>query len=83
VGGHRAPAAEVRTSTDLGAAGLPASAAIAIGDISLAVAPLAFAPARFEWHGDESRVARALCRFTAADGRAGVGWAEWNQPVHG
>ncbi|MEY2569221.1 MAG: hypothetical protein QOE35_3750, partial [Actinomycetota bacterium] len=21
-----------------------------------------------------------LCRFTGADGRAGLGWTEWNQP---
>ena len=32
--------------------------------------------------GRVSRFPRALCRFTAADGRSGHGWTEWNQPQH-
>ena len=28
-----------------------------------------------------ARFPRALCRFETSDGRTGVGWTEWNQPV--
>ncbi len=31
--------------------------------------------------GRTSRVARSLCRYVASDGRRGVGWTEWNQPM--
>src|SRR5262249_14165664 len=61
--------------------GLPTTAAVTIGDLALGIEPLAFAPARLTWEGRVTRPPRAMCRFTAADGRAGLGWSEWNQPV--
>ncbi|MEO7556537.1 MAG: hypothetical protein ABIV94_08040 [Acidimicrobiales bacterium] len=75
-GGRAAGAA-----AELGPAGLPASATVEVGGLALTIAPLAFAPAWLTAQGKEARLARALCRFTAADGRTGLGWAEWNQPV--
>ena len=51
----------------------------------MAVEPRYFSPVHLV---DESpdgtrhaRFPRALCRFETSDGRTGVGWTEWNQPV--
>ncbi len=68
----------------LGPAGLPDAATWRIGDLDLAVEPIAFAPV--ELVADDGRVSRfprAWCRFTASDGRTGHGWTEWNQPQPG
>ncbi len=44
----------------------------------LAASPLHHAPVRVDGpDGRSSRLARALCRYLAADGRSGAGWAEW------
>lgn len=52
--------------------------------LALAVAPLHHAPVRVDGSdGRSTRLARALCRYVAADGRSGVGWGEWNQPAGG
>ncbi len=49
--------------------------------LELDVEPLALAPVLLEGpDGQVSRFPRALCRYTAADGRTGHGWTEWNQP---
>jgi hypothetical protein len=70
------------TSTTLGAEGFPTAATFGVGSLGdLAVTPLGFGP--IELVGDDGRVSRfprAMCRFTSADGRSGVGWTEWNQP---
>ncbi len=72
---------------ELGRHGFPTSgwdrfAPVGDGDpIELAIEPVAFAPVLLVApDGRRSRFPRALCRYTAADGRAGVGWTEWNQP---
>lgn len=45
------------------------------------VTPLAFATVVMSSpEGTEARFPRAMCRFDAADGRHGYGWAEWHQP---
>ncbi len=50
------------------------------GDLSLDVAPLAFGPLRLVApDGRVSQFPRAMCRVSAADGRTGVGWFEWNR----
>jgi hypothetical protein len=50
------------------------------GEPMLAV-PLRFAPvAMTSPDGRVSHFPRAMCRFTADDGRTGYGWTEWNQP---
>lgn len=70
---------EVRT--DLGDEQLPTGAHMALGPLALEVEPVAIGPVLLESpDGRRSRFPRALCRFRAADGRAGAGWTEWNQP---
>lgn len=50
------------------------------GELALAVEPLAFGPLRLEARdGRVSSFPRAMCRFTADDGRTGLGWVEWNR----
>jgi hypothetical protein len=70
---------------ELGREGFPTSGWVAVdageAGLRLDVEPVAFAPVLLEApDGRRSRLPRALCRFTAPDGRAGVGWSEWNQP---
>jgi hypothetical protein len=70
---------------ELGREGLPTSGWVAVdageAGVRLDVEPVAFAPVGLHApDGRVSRFPRALCRFTAADGRTGVGWTEWNQP---
>lgn len=44
----------------------------------LSASPLHHAPVCVDGpDGRSSRLARALCRYLAADGRSGAGWAEW------
>jgi hypothetical protein len=69
----------VNAHETLGPHGFPTEAAIAIGDLDLTIEPIAFAPAYLQHEGRVTRFPRALCGFTAADGRTGFGWTEWNQ----
>ncbi|MHB8670351.1 MAG: DUF7064 domain-containing protein [Acidimicrobiales bacterium] len=73
--------------TTLGADGLPSAAAMTFvpasgAPIEVEVAPVGHAPVLLESSTRTSRFPRSLCRYTAADGRTGVGWTEWNQPVN-
>jgi hypothetical protein len=78
------------TVTDaMGAHGFPTSARLEFGTeaasgddpMDLTVTPVAFGPTLFtNDDGRISRFPRALIRVAAADGRAGAGWIEWNQP---
>jgi len=61
--------------------GLPVEGRIDIGDLALTIEPVAFGPTLLTWEGKVSRFPRAMCRFTAAGGRQGLGWAEWNQVI--
>ena len=65
----------------LGRAGMPDGGRVRCGSLELAIAPVAFSPVLLvdDLEGRTSRFPRALCRFTAADGRTGTGWTEWNQ----
>ncbi len=68
---------------ELGAEGIPAGGRIEIepGQLDLEVRPIAFGPLVLTApDGRISRFPRAAARFVAADGRAGTGWIEWNQP---
>jgi hypothetical protein len=66
----------------LAASGLPGPGRWQVGELDLAVEPVAFAPVGLGApDGRFSRFPRAWCRFTATDGRTGHGWVEWNQPV--
>lgn len=60
--------------------GFATSGQVTIGDLELAIDPIAFAPALLAFDGRVSRFPRALCAFSAVDGRTGLGWTEWNQP---
>jgi hypothetical protein len=72
----------VRASEELGPGGFPVAAEVSIAGLDLAVDPVAFAPALLLGpDGQRGRLLRALCRYTAADGRTGHGWTEWNQPA--
>jgi len=66
----------------LGDHGFPTSGTIVCPPVGLdlAVEPIAFAPLRFDHpDGRIDHFPRAMTRFTATDGRTGLGWIEWNQ----
>ncbi len=73
----------VRATETAGANGLITTAQLEFGDdLVLDVEPVAFGPLRLV--APDGRVTyfpRAMCSFTAADGRTGVGWVEWNRNV--
>jgi hypothetical protein len=77
-----APVRHTATAEVLGDDGFPASATFEVGDLGLAIEPVAFAPVLLDDGGGRvARFPRALCRFhDPATGRRGVGWTEWNQP---
>ena len=67
--------------TDFGADGFPAGSRLRLTGAPMTAVPLAFgAVAMTSPDGRVSHFPRALCRFTADDGRVGYGWTEWNQP---
>ncbi|ROO88596.1 hypothetical protein EDD29_6270 [Actinocorallia herbida] len=67
--------------TVFGADDLPASSRLRVPGAPLTAVPLAFASVDVTSPtGQEAVFPRALCRFTADDGRVGYGWAEWHQP---
>lgn len=67
--------------TKEGREGLPSSANLKFGDLDLTLTPVAFSPVLLVSPDDrEARFPRALATVTAADGRTGTGWIEWNQP---
>jgi len=67
--------------TRFGADDFPASSRLILAGAPMTAEPVAFAPVGLTSpEGTVSRFARAMCRFTADDGRVGYGWTEWNQP---
>lgn len=59
-----------------------ATTAITLAGLELRATPRMVAPIPLEGpHGRSSRLHRALCHFSAGDGRSGYGWAEWNRPT--
>ncbi len=71
----------VHANEELDGEGFATKGHVAIADLQLDIAPISFAPALLQHEGKVSRFPRALCRFTASDGRDGLGWTEWNQPA--
>ncbi len=66
---------------ELGADGIPTSAELDVAGLGFGVEPLGWSPVLLEAvDGREARFPRAMARFTAADGRRGIGWIEFNQP---
>jgi hypothetical protein len=72
-------------SEEVGANGFPTVGEITCGPLVMAVEPRYFSPVHLVDDSPDgtrhARFPRALCRFETADGRSGVGWTEWNQPV--
>lgn len=67
--------------TEFGSDDFPAASRLRLPGAPMAVVPVAFAPvAMTSPAGLVSHFPRAMCRFTAEDGRTGFGWTEWNQP---
>ena len=67
--------------TSFGPDDFPASSRLLFAGAPMTAEPLAFAPvALTSPEAKRSQFPRALCRFTADDGRSGYGWTEWNQP---
>lgn len=80
--GSRNLASRITATEELDDVGFPTTAELGIepGGPTVTVEPLAFSPLLFTSDdGRVSRFPRALCRYTAADGRTGTGWTEWNQ----
>jgi hypothetical protein len=72
---------EIGVEQTPGREGLVEAAQLVIGDLILAVEPLAWSPVLLVHpDGREDRFPRAMARFTAPDGRTGMGWNEFNQP---
>lgn len=74
----------VARSETLGDHGFPSDAMWRVGDLELALTPVAFAPVAIAAQdGRVTHFPRAWTRFHASDGRTGSGWTEWNQPQQG
>jgi hypothetical protein len=73
--------ASVDATEEVGSNGLITSARIELqpGGLALDVEPLAFGPLRLvSPDGRTTNFPRAMCRLRSDDGRAGLGWVEWN-----
>jgi hypothetical protein len=67
--------------TEFGPDEFPLRSRLELAGSPMVAEPLAFAPVGLTApDGRVTHFPRALCRFTAGDGRAGYGWTEWNQP---
>ncbi len=67
--------------TDFAPDGFPSQSRLLLPGAPMRAVPLAFAPVAMTSPDDHvSHFPRALCQFTADDGRTGYGWTEWNQP---
>jgi hypothetical protein len=75
---------EVLVAKAVGREGLVDEARLQFGGLDLSVEPIAWSPVLLEHpDGPVSRFPRAMARFTASDGRDGLGWIEFNQPQPG
>ena len=67
--------------TTFGADDLPQRSRLSLAGAPMYAEPVSFAPvAMTAPDGRITHFPRALCRFSADDGRSGYGWTEWNQP---
>ncbi len=75
------PVSEVGIEYALDADQLPRHGTLTVGDLVLDWEAQLSAPVLLvSPEGKQSRLPRALCRFTTADGRTGTGWIEFNFP---
>ncbi|MGO8961740.1 MAG: hypothetical protein ACLQFR_30865 [Streptosporangiaceae bacterium] len=81
------PAGELRhlagfsAATVFGADDFPERSRLRLPGAPMLAVPVSFAPVAITSpDGRVSHFPRAMCQFTADDGRTGYGWTEWNQP---
>ena len=80
-GGELSHRSGFSAETTFGPDDLPERSRLRLAGLPMSAVPLAFAPvAMTSPDGRVSHFPRAMCRFTADDGRSGYGWTEWNQP---
>jgi hypothetical protein len=79
--GEVTPVGTGSITEELDLEGFATAATIRMDDLTVTVDPLAYGPILLTApDGRVGRFPRAAARFTAADGRSGLGWIEWNQP---
>jgi hypothetical protein len=81
-GGEVSEITGVTATEEVAGNGLISAATIVSGpdELELVVEPLAFGPILLVApDGRVSHFPRAMCRVSAADGRTGTGWVEWNR----
>jgi hypothetical protein len=79
--GELIPVTSGSVTEELDSGGFARHATVRHDDLVVEVEPLAFGPILLRSpDGRVGRFPRAAARFTAADGRRGLGWIEWNQP---
>jgi hypothetical protein len=79
--GELSPVAEGEVSENVGDHGFPHQATVRHNDLAVEVDPIAYGPILLiSPDGRVGHFPRAAARFRTADGRAGLGWIEWNQP---
>lgn len=86
-GGEIAEVTQVGSEYAAGENGLIEEAKISMNPqgIEIELEPLGFGVLRMQAPEPDDRVTefpRAMCRLHAADGREGLGWVEWNRPLH-
>jgi hypothetical protein len=75
------PAFEFEVGISYGEDGLPSDTTMRVAGLDVVATPLLPGGVLMEApDGRNGRLHRAVCRFTAPDGRIGVGWTEWNLP---
>lgn len=66
----------------MAADGIPRNGRVRLGGLALGFDPVGPTPLEVtDLESRRARAPRALCRVTAADGRRGWGWTEWNVPA--
>jgi hypothetical protein len=80
-GGKLTPTDDIDNAVDIDGEKLPLAARQRIGAVPFTTEPVGHAPVLLVApDGREARFPRALCRYTADDGRVGTGWTEYNWP---
>ena len=76
------PVTDATIDTRFDRHGLPTQATIVVADgARYAIEPIAHGPVQMEALGRVAHMPRSMVRVRTDDGRFGLGWIEWNQPV--
>jgi len=83
-GGELTPVHDGSITETVDADGFASQATLNFDGLVVEVEPIEFGPILLSSpDGRVGRFPRASARYTAADGRKGLGWIEWNQPPAG